>query len=94
MDDPIDAFEVFWRPGCGFCALLERQLRRSGLELRMRNIWDEPEAAAYVRSVARGNETVPTLRIGAVSLVNPDPDEVVATLESVAPHLLADRQGR
>jgi|RhiMethySRZTD1v2_1073278.scaffolds.fasta_scaffold2605206_2 mycoredoxin len=94
MDEPIEAIEFYWRPGCGFSALLERQLRRAGFELDMRNIWDEPEAAAFVRSVADGNETVPTVRIGPVALVNPEPEDVVAALEEVAPHLLVDGQGR
>jgi glutaredoxin len=93
MDEQIEAIEFYWRPGCGFCALLERQLSRAGFELDKRNIWDEPEAAAYVRSVADGNETVPTVRIGPVALVNPEPEQVVAVLEQVAPHLLERGQG-
>ena len=35
------------------------------------NIWDDPDAAAFVRSVANGNETVPTVTIGTNAMVNP-----------------------
>jgi glutaredoxin len=46
-------------------------LRRSRLPFREINIWADPSAAEFVRSVANGNETVPTVTIGDVSLVNP-----------------------
>jgi mycoredoxin len=63
---PASAVEVYWRPGCGFCSTLLRGLRRSGLPLRAVDIWRDPEAAALVRSLAGGNETVPTVVIGAL----------------------------
>lgn len=62
---------VYWRPGCGFCWALERQMSRSGLVYERTNIWDEPEAAAFVRSVTGGSETVPTVTVGSESMVNP-----------------------
>jgi mycoredoxin len=74
------AITMYWRPGCGFCAALERQLVRNELVFEKRNIWDEPEAAAFVRSVARGNETVPTLTVGDESMVNPSIDQVLSAL--------------
>jgi mycoredoxin len=85
--DPRDAqgevaVTMYWRPGCGFCSALQRNLDRLGVAYERRNIWDEPEAAAFVRSVARGNETVPTMSIGSVSLVNPSAAEVVEAIES------------
>ena len=70
----------YWRPGCGFCAALERQLVRNEILFDKRNIWDDPAAAAFVRSVARGNETVPTIVVGDQSFVNPSIDEVVEAL--------------
>ena len=70
----------FWRPGCGFCSRLKRDLLGAGVELDERNIWDDPEAAAFVRSVARGNETVPTVVVRGTALVNPPAREVVALL--------------
>lgn len=71
---------MYWRPGCGFCMALERQLLKNNIAFEKRNIWDDPEAAAIVRSVARGNETVPTLTIGEQSFVNPSIDQVKAAL--------------
>lgn len=68
---------VYWRPGCPFCHRLLSELDRTDLKYEKRNIWDDDEAAAFVRSVADGNETVPTVTIGDVSLVNPPAQIVV-----------------
>jgi glutaredoxin len=46
----------------------------------MVNIWRDRDAAAYVRSVADGNETVPTVVIDGQPVVNPPPKRVVAAL--------------
>lgn len=80
--EPLPEITVYWRPGCPFCTTLHRDLERSGLQYRMRNIWDDPEAAAFVRSVARGNETVPTVSVGDTSLVNPRISEIEALVEA------------
>ena len=69
---------VYWRPGCPFCAMLRAGLRLKRVPFRGVNLWHDPEAAAFVRSVARGNETVPTVSVGSVSLVNPSAGEVAA----------------
>ncbi len=61
---------VYWRPGCGFCARLLRDIDNSGMAHRRINIWDDPSAARFVRSVARGNETV-TVTVGEKAFVNP-----------------------
>jgi glutaredoxin-like protein len=71
---------VYWRPGCPFCAMLRAGLRLHRVPFREVNIWDDPDAAAFVRSVARGNETVPTVTVGAVSLVNPSARDVAALI--------------
>lgn len=68
----------FWRPGCGFCASLRTALVREGLTLDEQNIWEDPDAAAFVRSVAGGNETVPTVVVAGQALVNPPPSVVVS----------------
>lgn len=68
---------VYWRPGCGFCSALFRALDRAEVPHRRVDIWSDPEAAAVVRSVADGNETVPTVVVGGVGLVNPDLDELL-----------------
>lgn len=89
-DAPIEAVEFYWRHGCGFCMSLHRKLERHGIPMDKRNIWEDPAAAAFVRSVADGNETVPTLRVGSRSLVNPSLDELVEALRAEAPHLVPD----
>jgi mycoredoxin len=73
-DTPIT---VYWRPGCGFCSALRRDLAVTGLKYTEVNIWDDPDAAAFVRSVADGNETVPTVTVGSISVVNPSAEEVL-----------------
>ena len=74
----------FWRPGCGFCMALERQLASTDLTITYRNIWEDPEAAAFVRNRAQGNEVVPTIQIGSSVLVNPTADEVTSTAATSA----------
>ena len=71
---------VYWRPGCGFCSSLLRQLDRYGISYEQVNIWEQPEGAAFVRSVARGNETVPTVSVGSTAMVNPSIDQIAALL--------------
>ena len=73
---------LYWRPGCGFCAALERGLTKAGVSLEKRNIWDDPEAATFVRSVARGHETVPTVVVGGRAMVNPSVDVVLEALSA------------
>ena len=84
----IGAIEVFWRPGCPFLEGLGRCLDEAGVPVHLRNIWENPDDAAIVRSIAGGHETVPTLIIGPVALVNPSARLVMATLREHAPHLL------
>ena len=87
--DEISAIEYYWRPGCPFCMMLTPKLEATNIPLDEHNIWDSPDAAAKVRSVADGNETVPTVVIGSVSLVNPSIEEVEAAVAEHAPHLVA-----
>lgn len=61
-----------------FCASLRRQLRRTGLATTERDIWADPDAAAFVRDHARGNETVPTVDVAGTVLVNPTARQVLA----------------
>lgn len=77
---------IYWRPGCGFCAGLFRSLERAGFDAYDRvDIWASEEGAAFVRSVANGNETVPTVAVGDVALVNPSADQVIAAVAEQAP---------
>jgi glutaredoxin-like protein len=88
--DRATTVEFYWRAGCGFCMALERRLGQVGVALDKRDIWADDSAAAFVRSVANGNETVPTVRVGPVAAVNPSAEQVLAMIADHAPHLLPD----
>ncbi|NNF53346.1 MAG: NrdH-redoxin [Acidimicrobiales bacterium] len=89
MTNPSDQqIEFYWRPGCPFCMTLERSLNKLNVPYAKRNIWENPADAAFVRSVANGNEVVPTVRIGGTSLVNPSAQQVVTTTNAELPGLL------
>jgi mycoredoxin len=62
---------LYARPGCPYCYMLRRGLRRRGVEFTEIDIWQDPAAAAAVRAVADGNETVPTVHVAGQWLVNP-----------------------
>lgn len=83
------AVTFYWRPGCPFCYGLERGLNKLGLPLDKRNIWEDADAAATVRSIARGNETVPTVVIGGTKMVNPSVKDVLIAVHAEAPELAA-----
>lgn len=90
---------IHWRPGCGFCAALLEGVAGTPLEHETVNIWEDPEGAAFVRSVADGNETVPTVRVGDVALVNPTTRQLLQAVAEHAPDALPDdyeppQQGR
>lgn len=78
---------VYWRPGCPYCMLLRAGLRRTGLAYTEINIWTDAAAAGFVRSVAQGNETVPTVSVDGRALVNPTVREVLDTVAEVDPGL-------
>jgi glutaredoxin len=77
---PDKVLDFYWREGCWFCATLIRELNDAGAMINKMNIWEHPEHAAFVRSVANGNETVPTVVIGSVVLVNPDVQDVLKAI--------------
>jgi glutaredoxin-like protein len=72
---------VYWRPLCGFCQRLLEALDAAGIRPELHNIWEEPEAAEFVRSVNDGNEIVPTVMVGGTAYANPPPDQLVAHLQ-------------
>lgn len=84
------AVTVYWRPGCMFCSSLLRGLERSGLAFDRVDIWEDEDAAAFVRSVADGNETVPTVRVGDLALVNPSTDDVLRAVADRDPEALPE----
>ena len=95
--DRVDGIEVLWRPGCPFCSRLRRGLRRRGIATTEINIWDDRGAAERVRLVTDGDETVPTVFVGTMALVNPSVRDVVNAVEtefaSQATEILGGRAG-
>lgn len=89
-DQQAEPVIVYWRPGCGFCSSLLRKLDASGLSFERCNIWEDDDASAFVRTVANGNETVPTVRVGEVALINPSAADVLGRIAEVAPHQLPE----
>lgn len=81
---------VYSRPGCPFSSSLMRGLDGSDLPYDIRDIWEDEDAAAFVRSVTGGDETVPTVAVGDVALVNPTTREVLAVVAEEAPTLLPE----
>ena len=71
---------VYRRDRCGYCRNLEHRLRAAGVEYESRDIWADPAAAAFVRSVNGGAETVPTVVLGERVLVNPPPADLLREL--------------
>lgn len=69
---------------------LERKLNDLDVPLNKKNIWDSKKAAATVRSIADGNETVPTVVIGKAKMVNPSANQVLQAIEANAPELMPE----
>ena len=67
---------IYWRPGCPFCLRMRTVLARESGRYHWVDIWSDPDAAASVRAVADGNETVPTVVTPGQSYVNPSPQLV------------------
>ena len=63
-----------------FCAGLFHSMASAGIAHERVNIWEDPEAASFVRSVAGGNETVPTVTIGDEVFVNPSVQQLAAAI--------------
>lgn len=93
-DDSVPAaaadVTVYWRPGCMFCSSLLRGLERTGLAFERVDIWEDEEGAAFVRSVADGDETVPTVRVGDLALVNPSTRDVLRAVADRDPDALPE----
>lgn len=84
------AVEVYWRPGCGFCNRLFRQLGRAGVVVRRHNIWEDDDARSFVRAHNRGNETVPTVEVAGIVATNPSPEALVEQVRERWPHLIGE----
>jgi mycoredoxin len=68
---------VYWRPLCGYCEVLKGELDRRGLRYSSVDIWQDRRQAEVVRAVNRGDELVPTVRVGNEFLINPSIDALV-----------------
>lgn len=69
---------------------LERGLDKLNIPLNKLNIWDDTGAAATVRGIADGNETVPTVVVGDAKMVNPSVGQVIQAVSNQAPELLPE----
>ncbi|MDA3644615.1 NrdH-redoxin [Saccharopolyspora indica] len=90
MTAGVQEVVVYTRPGCPFCTSLRAGLRRQGLEFTEVNIWEDAEAAAIVRGIADGNETVPTVVVGEWQAVNPSASSVLDAVAEHAPDLVPE----
>lgn len=76
---------IYWRPGCPHCARLRRRLKKAGSSgVTWVNIWQDPDAAAYVRNVNKGDEVVLTVIINRRPHANPPSSVVVKAVEAVS----------
>jgi len=71
---------VYHRPGCSYCARLKTMLFGVSSNAYWVDIWADEDAAAYVRMVNDGDETVPTVIINGIPHTNPPPSRVRAAL--------------
>jgi hypothetical protein len=65
--------------------MLRLGLHRSRLPVEEINIWEDPAAAAAVRTITGGDETVPTVVVGAKAMVNPSARQVIAAVRAELP---------
>jgi mycoredoxin len=88
MDQENDEVVIYWRPNCMFCLDLLLRLTFTRLRYRKVNIMKDPGARAFVRSVAAGNETVPTAVVAGRALVNPSKRQLIEAVRTHAPQAL------
>jgi mycoredoxin len=88
VDRERDEVVIYWRPDCMFCLDLLLRLKFTRLRYRKVNIRNDPRAQAFVRSVADGNETVPTVVVAGRALVNPSKRQLIEAVRAHAPHAL------
>lgn len=71
MTEDPPAVTVYRRPGCPYCVALVAGLKVRGVPFASIDVWQDPEASAFVRAQSGGNETVPVVVVGDRVLVNP-----------------------
>ncbi|HEY2507097.1 MAG TPA: glutaredoxin domain-containing protein [Streptosporangiaceae bacterium] len=90
MDWKQDDIVIYWRPDCVYCLDLLLRLKFTRLRYRKVDIRKDPGARAFVRSVADGNETVPTVVVAGHALVNPSKRQLLEAVHTYAPYALGD----
>ena len=75
---------IYWRPGCVYCLRLRWSLGRQARRASWVDIWADPAAAATVRGINEGNETVPTVVVGEHTWTNPPPARVREALATLS----------
>ena len=79
-NNEITMYSTSW---CGYCRRLKAALKSAGMPFYEVDIEHDDAAAAFVRSVNNGNETVPTVKFADGSaLTNPSVADVKAKLAS------------
>jgi mycoredoxin len=76
---PAEAL-IYTRPGCPFSMLL----RLLGVRYEQVDIWADRSAAARVRAITGGDETVPTVTVGDRTMVNPTARKVRSAIAEQA----------
>jgi glutaredoxin len=84
--EPDDDVVIYWRPDCVFCLDLLLRLRFTRLRYRKVDIRKDADARAFVRSVAQGNETVPTVVVAGQAMVNPSKRQLIEVARARTPH--------
>ena len=88
MDQERGEVVIYWRPDCVYCLDLLLRLKFTALRYRKVDIRKDPDARAFVRSVADGNETVPTVVVAGRAMVNPSKRQLIEAVQAHAPHAL------
>lgn len=79
-DAPITMYSTVW---CGYCHRLKTALKSAGIPFTEVDIEHDDAAAAFVRGVNGGNQTVPTVKFADGSaLTNPSLADIKAKLAS------------
>ena len=73
---------IYWRPMCGYCEVLKRELTQRGVEYETVDIWEDRSQAEVVRQATGGDEIVPTVAVDGQFFVNPSADEVIAAAQA------------
>ena len=86
MGEGRDDVVIYWRPDCPYCLDLLLRLKFTRLRYRKVDIRKDAGARAFVRSVADGNETVPTVVVAGQAMVNPSKRQLIEVARARAPH--------